>query len=88
VRIEFVVENWGEAVRVYPHIEFKVAELKGNRFVEKVVHSQSSWVVDLGAFSSTLVPFEATFDAATVILTKPPNKIKVKLSREPITEAT
>ena len=87
VRIEFVAENWGKATRIYPYVEYKVAEFIGGKFVERVVSSPPSWAVDLDAYSSTLIPFEATFDATTVILTKPPNKVKVKLFRKPRNKA-
>lgn len=83
VRIEFIIENWGEAAKIYPHIEYKVAELRGGKYEERVVQSPASWEVDLQAWSTTPVAFDAVFDATTVLLTKPPNKVKVKLYRKP-----
>jgi hypothetical protein len=83
VRVEFIVENWGEATKIYPYVEYKVAEYKGGKYEERVVKSPTSWEVDLQAQSTTPIAFDAIFDATTMLLTKPPNKVKVKLYRKP-----
>jgi hypothetical protein len=83
VRIEFVVENWGEATKIYPHVEYKVAEFRAGKYEGRVVQSPVSWEVDLQARSTTPIAFDAVFDAMTILLTKPPNKVKVKLYRKP-----
>lgn len=83
MRIEFTVKNHGVATRRYPYVEYKIAENKEGTYKERIVKSPPSWVIDLDARSITPVSFDATFEATTILLTRPPNKIIVRLLRKP-----
>jgi hypothetical protein len=83
IRIDFLVRNHGAATRRYPYVEYKIAEIKDGDYRERVIKSPSSWVIDLETRNITPAFFDATFEATTMLLTEPPNKVKVRLYREP-----
>lgn len=79
IKIEFTVENWGEATTIYPYIKYKVAELINGKFVEKIVLSPEDWKVELKAFSSTPVAFHNAFPLGTQLLAKGKDSVYVRL---------
>lgn len=83
IKIEFMVENWGEATTIYPYIRYKVAELNYGKFEERIVLSPKDWKVELKAFSSTPVAFHSTFSIGTQLLAKGKDSVYVRLYQKP-----
>lgn len=83
IKIEFTVENWGEATTIYPYIRYKVAELRNGKFVERIVISPEDWKVELKAFSSTPVAFHNTLPIGTQLLAKGKDSVYVRLYQKP-----
>ncbi len=83
IKIEFIVENWGEAITIYPYVKYKVAELINGKFVEKIVLSPENWKVELKPFSSMPVAFHNTLPITSQLLAKGKNSVYVKLYQKP-----
>lgn len=83
IKIEFTVENWGEATTIYPYIRYKVAEYKNGKFVERIVLSPQDWKVELKAFSSRPVAFHNTLPIGTQLLAKGKDSVYVRLYQKP-----
>ncbi len=83
IRIEFIVENYGMARAIYPFVEYKIAELKNGKFVERIIRSPSDWMVILQASSITPIAFDASFSAETQVLTKGKDRVYVRIHKKP-----
>lgn len=83
IRIEFIVENYGPERKVYPQVEFTVAQLRHGKFENKLIRSPSSWVVLLEPFSRTPIAFETVVDPTTQVLTDALHPVQVRLSPSP-----
>jgi|YNPBryantNP2012_1023418.scaffolds.fasta_scaffold28975_1 DNA-directed RNA polymerase subunit RPC12/RpoP len=80
VKIEFVIENKGQAGKICPYVEFQVLDLrKGVHSGPQKIRSKESWVVEVDALSTYTLSAEWTFPISIVPLVKPPHKVKVEL---------
>jgi hypothetical protein len=80
VTINFTVENWGRRRKVHPQVHYRVAQLVNSRFEEHDVTSPDDWIVEFQPNTIHPVSFTQHFGSGSVVvLTKLPNKVRVKL---------
>ncbi len=80
VTVTFVAENIGNARKVHPVVQYKIARLANGKFQEESITSSDDWILDLGSNTIQPISFSMDFDDVNiVILTKPPHRISVKL---------
>jgi|SRR3989344_5534606 len=84
VQVEFIVENQGGARKVYPYVEYDVAQIKFGKYETTTIRSPSTWEVDLQPRSITPIIFETLIDHGSIVLTKEPHVVKAKLYMKPI----
>jgi hypothetical protein len=83
VKVEFVVENYGEKRKIYPQVEFTVAQLRQGGFKHQIIRSPTSWVQILEPLSRTPIVFETYIEPTSQVVTDSTHPVSVRLHKSP-----